>query len=524
MSQPALPKVALSIDGGAIVPPASDIIIGNVHLGCGNEVSSFEALLFNFDEKYMTAPNKIERGMPIVVGIGRTPYTPTLLTGRIEELDFEDDPVVHLLWLRGRCEGRQLFDRVATIRYENQKGEAMVKDLIDTYTSLSHNRGGELIENTDTTYELVEHDDTPIKQIIDYIASTASKTGVIGMETRIEYDGKFAMFPKMTKTAPFSINELFEYSRYKETIARIRNWIRIRGAAEKTNPFIPDDWCESLTNWTTAAYMVLSLNADDPQVGSYSIQCRNEDVPKNYLWMQRTCSTFSAKTKSDYRTVKFWARPDSDATLAWIMVVILAPDISNCFYHYIPVTISGEWTQQELRIGFGGDFEFEDGSPDWENIQGVRVALSAEVNATYVQLRIDELHFTQKRWEYIAENTDSQTEYGRRDLSDIIDELHSDNACELRAKALLDWLEEYSQHFAIESDVIDYGNNHPMAGDKISPIPDYYVRINSIEINAVPEQILNMRLELGLEPSLLVDYVYKTRARADILMRSQVIR
>jgi len=142
---------------------------------------------------------------------------------------------------------------------------------------------------------------------------------------------------------------------------------------------------------------------------------------------------------------------------------------------------------------------------------------------------IDGMFLDHKRWEHIAQNATSQGKYGRRDLSEIIDEFHSDNACELHAKSLLDWLEEYGQTVELESDVIDYGETHPMAADKLNvKIPneniDLDFRIDAIEINAIPEQLLNMRLRCGITPPLWLDYVYGTRDRTDALMRAQEVR
>lgn len=595
MSQPALPKVSLSINDGAITPDAKDIIIASVHLGCGKEVSSFEAMLFNFDKKYNTTPNIIERGDDIVIGIGRTPYVPTQLTGKIEELDYEDDPVTNLLWLRGRCEGRQLFDRVATVLYENQKGEAIVKDLIDNYTSLSHVRNStELIEDTDTTYEIIEHDDTPIKTIIDYISSTASKSGVIGMETRVEYDGKFAMFPKMTKTAPFSVNELFERSAYRETVERIRNWIRIRGAAEKPNDPTKDFGTDMVTPYKgstvdqpspsgqknlfvadTAPFSVGDKiyiydypNHEENEVES--IVAGDHLVCVNNLanswggnpvivypgWGYTTAGTTISADNAIYlvgsRSVKVvgndgggWIgafyKPDGHMNLNEYPSVNFVLEVNEAWSGFVRFT-DGSFKQayyvfpkQEddskfhflsLKTGRKNEDGWEiDSGFDWTNIWTIEISMY-DGTMTYW---IDGLFLDHKRWEYIAQNLASQAAHGRRDLSDIYEELHSDNACELRAKSLLDWLEEYGQTVELESDVIDYGNNHIHAADKINiEIPneniDLDFRIDAIEINAIPEQLLNMRLRCGITPPLWLDYVYETRNRADILMRSQVIR
>lgn len=59
-----------------------------------------------------------------------------------------------------------------------------------------------------------------------------------------------------------------------------------------------------------------------------------------------------------------------------------------------------------------------------------------------------------------------------------------------------------------------------MAGDKTNvTLPNENLnkdfRIISLEINAIPEQILNMRFELGFVPPLWIDYVYESREKLD---------
>jgi hypothetical protein len=87
-----------------------------------------------------------------------------------------------------------------TKTYENKKGEEIVKDLLDYYVGLSHVRDGtELVEATDTTYTKLEYENTPVFDILKYIAESADKQGVIGFDFRVAPDGKFEFFPKTAK-------------------------------------------------------------------------------------------------------------------------------------------------------------------------------------------------------------------------------------------------------------------------------------------------------------------------------------
>ena len=190
----ALPVVALVF--GSVTPPQGDVLDLSVHLGCTNEVSSFSCLLQNFDKKY-TETYPINVGDNGSLSIGRGVNCPLIATIRVEEVVCESCSVENYLRVRGRCWGEKLFRRVITKTYENQKGEDIVKDLIDYYAGLSHVRDStELIEDTDTTYTLLEYENTPVFDVLKYIASSADKNGVVGFDFRVESDAKFAFFPR----------------------------------------------------------------------------------------------------------------------------------------------------------------------------------------------------------------------------------------------------------------------------------------------------------------------------------------
>lgn len=112
-----------------------------------------------------------------------------------------------------------------------------------------------------------------------------------------------------------------------------------------------------------------------------------------------------------------------------------------------------------------------------------------------------------------------------RELVEVDEELHSNNECDLRAKALLVHLENPAESITVRSTVIDYGTDALLSGDKIHVIlpneeidADY--RIISVEyrVNAAT-QTLEVILELGKEAPLLADYLYTLRSRSDSLSR-----
>jgi len=126
---------------------------------------------------------------------------------------------------------------------------------------------------------------------------------------------------------------------------------------------------------------------------------------------------------------------------------------------------------------------------------------------------IDNLFFNSARWS-------ASYGAGSRKMAETDEELHSDNECLLRAKALHEYLSSPNEYIRVCSDVIDFGTAPILAGDKIwITLPnenvDGYYRVVSVEYRLTAEaQTLETTLELGSEPPLLADYLYALRSRA----------
>ena len=139
-------------------------------------------------------------------------------------------------------------------------------------------------------------------------------------------------------------------------------------------------------------------------------------------------------------------------------------------------------------------------------------------------------HFGNGRWEarrplVSQEPTASQIAYGVRELVEVDEELHSDNECDLRAKALLAHMENPAEYITVRNSVLDYSTNVLLPGDKIHvSIPNDNVdadyRIISVEyrVNA-STQTLDVVLELGRETPLLADYLYMLYSKSSSLSR-----
>jgi len=222
---------------GSVAPPQGDVVKAVITLGCTKEVSTFELWLQNWDKKYSPSGTyPLVEGSDGSISMGRGANCPLLITLRMEKVTYPSTPTEHYAYVAGRCWGEKLFRERVTKTYLSKKGEYIVKNVIDNYVGLSHTRDStELIEDTDTTYVKLEYVDTPVMDILQYIASTADKSGVIGFDFRVAPDGKFEFFAVNSKTSSVSLTDAIEGSDYGKDIFRKKTKITIYGAADKPN-------------------------------------------------------------------------------------------------------------------------------------------------------------------------------------------------------------------------------------------------------------------------------------------------
>jgi hypothetical protein len=513
-----IPKCAVAF--GAVTPPQGDVVDLRIHLGCTKEVSSFELILQNWDEKYSpggTTP--INVGMDGHIDVGRSSNIPQLITCRVESVKCESpNPEEHYITVSGRCWGEKLFRRIVTKKYTNQKGEAIVKDLIDNYVGLSHTRdSAELIQDTSTTYTSLDYEDTPVWDIIKYIAESADKDGVIGFDFIVAPDGKFEFFVKNSRSSLVDLTEKIEVSEYRKDIHRIRNKIMIYGLADKSVPLDKDAWTESLTPedgaWSSIGGEPPTFDTTNKVKGTGSIKVHG--VQAYYEGGVFTLNAGKEVNANLYPILSFFAalqnafRGDVDVSL-WDMA-------NKAVWKHINIA-PGEWRKTDLKVGLAneGDWIVDPGF-DWTQIKKVRIdCWFSGVGSGYFW--IDALYFGGRRYAAVREDIPSQNAYGLRELSETDEELVSDNECDLRAKALLDYFKDPAEYLTLRSTVIDYGLTPSLPADKIHVhLPNENVdsdfRIESVEYNVDAKvQTLEVIYELGKIPPQLADYLYGLRA------------
>ncbi len=522
-----LPVVAVIF--GSVAPPQGDLVELRVHLGCTREVCSFEVLLQNWGGKY--SPNgatPISIGADGSISVGRG-ACPLLITCRVESVKYESTPVESYVRVSGRCWGERLFRRVVTKTYENKKGEEIVKDLLDYYVGLSHVRGGtELVEATDTTYMSLAYEDTPVIDILQYIAESADKAGVIGYDFRVAPDGKFEFFPKNSKTSAVSLSEKIEQSEYGRDIHRVRNRIAVYGVADKSMPLNKDAWTESLTPadgaWTATSGTVSFDNAVKVK-GSGSIKTYAQN-----LYYGGCLFTLNAGKEVDaeqYPVLNLWLSRESSFNGNVTLTLFDATDRAAGR----EFTVGHEkWFQTQVRVGSGNAdvWQVESGF-NWKSVKKVRVVCWFDGVGTG-SFWVDGLFFGGRRYSSVQEDAGSQSSYGLRELVEVDEEFWSDVECTSRAKALLASLKAPAEQLTLRSTVLDYDAAPLLAGNKVHvALPNEGVngdfRVLSVEYNVdAKTQTLETVLELGREQPLLADYMFRLKSKTDSLSRYKLAR
>ena len=516
---------------GSVAPSQGDVADLRVHLGATDEVSSFDCLLQNFDKKYSPGGT-----YPIIVGndgsisMGRGANDPMVATITVEEIKALSNSLGgNFLRVLGRCWGERLLRRVVTKTYENQKGEAIVKDIIDYYVGLSHVRNSvELVEDTSTTYTKLEYDNTPVFDILKYIAKTADLSGTIGFSFRVAPDGKFEFFAKNSKTSSVSLSERLEVSEYQKSIFRKRDKIFLFGAAEKKYPTNGDSWTETLdinndaiNDWISITGTgSVALDGTTRAVGSYSIK-HTTGTADYYGRLALIMPSGWQPNCKTYPSLQFQIQRQS--AFSSVAQVLLKDNAGKWATRTFQIT-ADKWFMQKFNVGkkYENEWESVDSGFNWEIINEVHWVVYFAGTGTGA-FWVDNLFFNSARWSgtYGA---------GGRELAETDEELHSDNECLLRAKALYDHLSSAAEYIKIVSDVIDYGSSPILAADRIwVTLPnenvDGYYCVISVEYRLIAEtQTLETTLELGKEPPLLADYLYALRSMTGRLSRYKIGR
>ena len=501
-----------------------------IHLGVTEEVDSFSASLWNKGGIYTGTDRPLDVGNHVkIYGAREGDPLLKLFVGRVESLTAMDKGSRgNILTISGRSYGEELMRKTVFNMWENVKGEALVKSIIENYTSLKHVRGStELVEDTDTTFTFLRYDDVNVFDILKEIASLCDKDGVIGFDFRITYDGKFEFFHRGSRTSPVSLTDLIEEAEWRKEIYRLRHRVTVYGKALSPVPADRDAWTEGGTvpsGWSSAGTGTFSMS-DDAKVGAKSVKLTG--TSRNDLWAQKNIPSQVLGGIGGARELKFWLKYDySGPTQSASVSVWFLAGGGKMMGHSLLVS-KGVWREYALPLGPKTNW-ISFGGATWNDAYNAIVFyVELQESADNVYLWIDGLHLDGYR--YGARETVSPTppEADIRELTVIDDELMSDYECSLRAKALLDAYVA-SETLQVKTSVFAPGGNRLLPGDTITVnLPDENInaafRIKSVEhYFDGRENAWICTVELGREKPIFADYLYHLKAKTERLARSKL--
>jgi hypothetical protein len=520
MPEPA--KAALALVFGGVTPPQADVVELFAHLGCTKEVSSYEVTLHNNDGKYSsTGASAITVGLDGSISLGRGATVPLLMTLRVEKVEYTSSPTQSTVKVSGRCWGERLFRRVVTATYTGLKGEEIVKDLMDYYAGLSHTRSGtELVEDTDTTFTKLEYTDSPVWDILKYVAQSSDDGGVIGFDFRVAPDGKFEFFPINTKTnATVIVENIDDNAVYSKDITRIRNKITLYGLADKSVPTDKVSWTRSLTpavgTWTAPSGSASLDGTGAPDGGA----CVKLTVAGS-LYYGSVLLTLDAGQEVNCEMYPLMdLQLKLEATYSGTGTLILFDSTGKTAAKSITITPDAAFHTFEVGVGSGyvNQWDAITAGFDWTKIWKVQLTFWFPQSVGAGAFWAHSLYFGGRRYSAIAQDGTSETAYGLREYVETDEELWSDNECDLRAKALLAYLKDPAQNITITSTLLDFGSSPILAADKVHVhLPtegvDSDFRVESVEYRVSNgDGELETTLELGKVPPQLADYIYGLR-------------
>jgi hypothetical protein len=261
---------------------------------------------------------------------------------------------------------------------------------------------------------------------------------------------------------------------------------------------VPEDenWTESLTNWTfttgtgaldhtvktptEGAECIMVSSAQPGGLGTDDICDFQRTLKPDFYWIN------GIKETSDNSYAKLSFDAATDALFTTAKVYALAPDTSN-FYEW-NMAIDGTPTNWEPNtITFNDGSEGVTGSPNWEKIQGFKFYFAAFTGARK-WAAIDNLRLLGGRFQHLAEDATSQTNYGRRDLVHLDEALISVADVQTRGETLLYQLKDPTVEVSISTPL----NTDMSAGDRlVVTLPNEGVTAADCDVLSVEHSVIN---------------------------------
>lgn len=297
----------------------------------------------------------------------------------------------------------------------------------------------------------------------------------------------------------------------------IRNYIEVLGAAILSDPEDQDAWTESLTNWSSDGQLYLEtvqIYVGDAAIGIISLGSEYDKhaLTKyakefNLLYGQNIALKFMAKTDGTGGTIY----PDISKVRLYT---------TDTAYFEADFDLTSAWnTWKFFNYSLGPNQEFNEeypdkggvwtkvGDADWFNLMAI--GFYTHYNQAGPALIIDGLFLEPARPRGFAENTDSQDDYGKREITIVNDDLTTQAQVDAEATSKLQKLKNpatFIPHVICRG--IDF-----IVGGVFKALPARFVTLNlpnlefldgkyrmeNIVVNIVPYQDLNSGYDFTVE-------------------------
>jgi len=410
-----------------------------------------------------------------------------------------------------------------TKTYENTDGNTIVNDAIAACSFVTNI----FVEDIASTHNLEFEDETPYNVIKEIMEKGEDAAGNVGYDGYVDPAGNLVMFARNSKTSGITPT-IYEYSRSKDAHP-VRNWVKVRGANEKTYPTPRDNWCETtLTptegSWSAdfgygaGAINVQSTPFIDAKIGSAVIEV---NVTTATMYVTATF-TFNAGYEPDlssphsYRKLEMWIAVEDQ--YSGTIYVILEDDAGNKTMRSVQTGEKKTWNHINLEIGKGYEAYWDEdpantASFNWAKIKKISIQAGFRGVETVWWLQwlpiqpvgaegtgkllIDAMHLAEATFEAVAEDTASQSKYGVRKAKPKKDkDLKSDEECKRAAEDELKKLKESAEQ--VETLLVE-GNYYKVGYKQNVSTQDFNITWRILEcVHTLVGTIWDTELKIGV--------------------------
>ena len=335
--------------------------------------------------------------------------------------------------------------------YEAVNGKTIIEEAIDLCNEVTKkfvDVDNEIVSIHD--FELQEV--TPHSVIKDVCEIAKTSAGAVGFDGYVDPAGNMHIFKRGKYTSSVSLTERIEHYKKEDDVHRVRNKIKVYGAAERAYPLDKDAWTESLTpadgSWASGTGTgSVSLDATEKIKGTGSVKLAvtgsdyygrliftlNEgkeancyDVPDGYADI-----TFQVKLEEAY-SGDITLQLEDDAGM------VCRKELNAKKKEWVLINVScGRVAKDQWTYSLFNSQAF-----NWKKVKKVDITCHFPGTGTGA-FWIDNLFFNKRRFEGFAEDPTSQAKYGVRWKEPIIEDgLKSDAECLKKAESYRDFLKE----------------------------------------------------------------------------------